>query len=175
MHCESHPSMKLQKSTGTQNFAPDMYICKQFCAVINSYFCMHIGLKHTSPSFTANTCNFENNDSWYFIIKFYHWVFNWYWLTWNTSLQLFICSLQSWNRYSPLPQPAHSGFRTGSPSSSSSGSLTELKTVVPPDPYSNLPPDSRRVVDSVASMGFPKAQAARAVEKLGADQKEVGL
>lgn len=47
--------------------------------------------------------------------------------------------------------------------------------MVPPDPYSNLPPDSRRVVDSVASMGFPKAQAARAVEKLGADQKEVGF
>lgn len=79
----------------------------------------------------------------------------------------------SWNRYSPLPQPAQSGFRTGSPSSLSSGSLTEPKTVVPPDPYSNLPPDSRRVVDSVASMGFPKTQAARAVEKLGADQKEV--
>lgn len=57
----------------------------------------------------------------------------------------------------------------------SSGSLTEPKTVVPPDPYSNLPPDSRRVVDSVASMGFPKAQASRAVEKLGADQKEVIL
>lgn len=79
----------------------------------------------------------------------------------------------SWNRYSPLPQPAQSGFTTGSPSSLSSGSLTEPKTVVPPDPYSNLPPDSKRVVDSVASMGFPKAQAARAVEKLGADQKEV--
>lgn len=47
--------------------------------------------------------------------------------------------------------------------------------MVPPDPYSNLPPDSRQVVDSVASMGFPKAQAARAVEKLGADQKEVIL
>lgn len=47
--------------------------------------------------------------------------------------------------------------------------------MVPPDPYSNLPPDSRRVVDSVASMGFPKAQAARAVEKLGADQKEVKM
>lgn len=57
----------------------------------------------------------------------------------------------------------------------SSGSLTEPKTVVPPDPYSNLPADSRRVVDSLASMGFPKAQAARAVEKLGADQKEVIL
>eukprot|EP00105_Crassostrea_gigas_P011378 XP_011427005.1 PREDICTED: probable histone-lysine N-methyltransferase set-2 isoform X2 [Crassostrea gigas] len=82
-------------------------------------------------------------------------------------------SKQSWNRYSPLPQPAQSGFTTGSPSSLSSGSLTEPKTVVPPDPYSNLPADSRRVVDSVASMGFPKAQAARAVEKLGADQKEV--
>lgn len=47
--------------------------------------------------------------------------------------------------------------------------------MVPPDPYSNLPADSRRVVDSLASMGFPKAQAARAVEKLGADQKEVIL
>lgn len=47
--------------------------------------------------------------------------------------------------------------------------------MVCPDPYSNLPPDSRRVVDSVASMGFPKAQASRAVEKLGADQKEVIL
>lgn len=47
--------------------------------------------------------------------------------------------------------------------------------MVPPDPYSNLPADSRRVVDSLASMGFPKAQAARAVEKLGADQKEVKM
>lgn len=80
---------------------------------------------------------------------------------------------QSWNRYSPLPQPAQTGFGTESPSPLSSSSLTEPKTVIDVDPYNNLPQDSKRVVDTVASMGFSKASAARAVEKLGADQKEV--
>ncbi|XP_061172588.1 ubiquitin-associated protein 1-like isoform X2 [Saccostrea echinata] len=82
-------------------------------------------------------------------------------------------SKQSWNRYSPLPQPAQPGFRTGSPSSLTSGSTTDLKMVVNVDPYNNLPPDSKRIVDSVVGMGFSKAGAARAVEKLGADEKEV--
>ncbi|XP_048734685.2 ubiquitin-associated protein 1-like isoform X2 [Ostrea edulis] len=80
-------------------------------------------------------------------------------------------SKQSWNRYSPLPQP---GFGTGSLSSlSSASSITDVKTVIDVDPYDKLPPESKRVVDSVVGMGFPKPRTARAVETLGADEKEV--
>ncbi|XP_062599160.1 ubiquitin-associated protein 1-like [Saccostrea cucullata] len=74
-------------------------------------------------------------------------------------------SQASWNRYSTLPQPAQPGLQTGS--------TTDLKMVVNVDPYNNLPQDSRRIVDNVVGMGFSKACAARAVEKLGADEKEV--
>jgi hypothetical protein len=78
---------------------------------------------------------------------------------------------QSWNRYSPLPQP---GFGPESLHSvSSASSLTDVKTVVDVDPYDRLSLESKRVVDSVVGMGFPKARTARAVERLGADQKEV--
>lgn len=167
MHNKSHPLMKSQK---VLKISPPtcMYCTSILCRYQFIFLHAHRVKLHLPFPLTPN--NYKNNwdDSWYFIRTFLSLI--------DISRQpttIYISSLQSWNRYSPLPQPAQSGFTTRSPSSLSSGSLTEPKTVVPPDPYSNLPPDSRRVVDSVASMGFPKAQAARAVEKLGADQKEV--
>ena len=43
-----------------------------------------------------------------------------------------------------------------------------------PDPFSTLTTSEKTYVTMIASMGFPKARAARAVLRLKADEKEVG-
>lgn len=42
-----------------------------------------------------------------------------------------------------------------------------------PDPYDELTEDSRKFVDAIADMGFPRAQVSRTVKHLGADEKTV--
>ncbi|KAK3097815.1 hypothetical protein FSP39_013436 [Pinctada imbricata] len=79
----------------------------------------------------------------------------------------------SWNKYTPLPTP-RSGFSPPitSPSSKSSSS-SEMASPGEIDPYLRLPGDAQRLVDSLVSMGFSRPRVARAVERIGTDEKEV--
>ncbi|XP_013396166.1 ubiquitin-associated protein 1 isoform X3 [Lingula anatina] len=78
---------------------------------------------------------------------------------------------QAWNRYSPLPSTP----QTSSPPQAGPARATPPPRPAPRErnPYSKLSNESQRLVDSVVSMGFPQARVARAVEKLGMDDKQV--
>ena len=41
------------------------------------------------------------------------------------------------------------------------------------DPYFSLSSEAQRAVDNVVNMGFSRPRAARAVDKIGRDEKEV--
>ncbi|XP_013396282.1 ubiquitin-associated protein 1-like isoform X1 [Lingula anatina] len=81
------------------------------------------------------------------------------------------CSASAWNRYSPLPSTP----QTSSPPQAGPARATPPPRPAPRErnPYSKLSNESQRLVDSVVSMGFPQARVARAVEKLGMDDKQV--
>lgn len=75
---------------------------------------------------------------------------------------------QSWNRYSPLPDPAGQGIEQ--PTSVSMPAVPS-RPAKPPSPY--LSSEARASVDNLITMGFPKEAVIRAVSKIGNDEKEV--
>ncbi|XP_052795704.1 ubiquitin-associated protein 1-like isoform X1 [Mya arenaria] len=76
---------------------------------------------------------------------------------------------QAWNRFSPLP-PAGSGSEGGVPLHVGLPGLEKTQTQ---DKYSRLDTEARASVDNLTTMGFSKDRVIRAVDKLGADEKEV--
>lgn len=76
---------------------------------------------------------------------------------------------QPWNRYSPLPPTPRSVSEQPStvslPSVVSVGNQQDL--------YSQLSTEAQGCVDRLVTMGFQKERVARAVEKIGRDEKEV--
>lgn len=92
---------------------------------------------------------------------------------------------QLWNPYKPLPPPPRSYSpdpRSGSSSSPSPNQRVSpipqpsATLITPPpeaDPYSSLSAEAQGFVNTLTSMGFSRSRAARAVQKFGADEKEV--
>ncbi|XP_053405056.1 ubiquitin-associated protein 1-like [Mercenaria mercenaria] len=72
---------------------------------------------------------------------------------------------QPWNRYSPLPPTPRSA--------SEQPSTVSLPARTSPDLYRELSTEAQGCVDKLAMMGFQKDRLARAVEKIGHDEKEV--
>jgi hypothetical protein len=99
--------------------------------------------------------------------------------------QFFCLKVQAWNPYKPLPPTPVCDQRS---SSSSTESLPNDHTPAPsqpsqppapvavqsePDPYNSLSSEAKNFVNSLTAMGFTRSRASRAVEKFGADEKEV--
>lgn len=84
-------------------------------------------------------------------------------------------SLQTWNPYSVLPStPSGSRPTSGSISNNEARSDTMGNTSSLPDPFHELSIDAQRLVNSISDMGFPRPRVARAVHKLGENDKQVG-
>lgn len=99
----------------------------------------------------------------------------------------FLDFFQLWNPYKPLPPPPRSYSpdpRSGSSSSPSPNQRVSpipqpsATLITPPpeaDPYSSLSAEAQGFVNTLTSMGFSRSRAARAVQKFGADEKEVSV
>ena len=109
-----------------------------------------------------------------------------------------LCVLQPWNPYKPLPPTPVSELRSSSSSteslptdpqqspsphvpSPSSATFTTSSVAAAPalhpevDPYHSLSSDAKTFVNNLTAMGFSRSRASRAVEKFGADEREVWL
>lgn len=101
-------------------------------------------------------------------------------------------STEPWNPYKPLPPTPVSGQRSSSSSSESlpndhqcsysppasrpppaRASQGMLSTQSELDPYNSLSSEAKVFVNNLTAMGFSRSRAARAVQKFGADEKEV--
>lgn len=82
---------------------------------------------------------------------------------------------QSWSRQPPVPpvRSRHNGqvSQSSVETSCSDDSPTDSNQVN--DPFPNMSQEAQNFVQQYLSMGFPRARVARAVEKLGLDEKEV--
>ena len=81
---------------------------------------------------------------------------------------MFFFSLQNWNHYSILPSTPRSTSNTPP----SPKTLANAKPKLP-NPYDSLSHEAQRFVENITDMGFPRARVARAVQKLGNDDKQV--
>ena len=76
---------------------------------------------------------------------------------------------QAWNPYPIVPPTGTTSAASFNGSSiANGGSSSRL-----PDPYSNFNPEGKRFINRVTDMGFSRARVARAVEKLGENDKKV--
>nr|KAG5703654.1 hypothetical protein BaRGS_002528 [Batillaria attramentaria] len=107
----------------------------------------------------------------------------------GSQVQVTSHSPQPWNPYKPLPPTPHSHSPDMRSASSSSGSpspdlrrspgphLPTTSTAMPAspelDPYNSLSHEAKAFVNNLTSMGFSRSRAARAVQKFGADEREV--
>ncbi|XP_064620272.1 ubiquitin-associated protein 1-like isoform X2 [Lineus longissimus] len=80
---------------------------------------------------------------------------------------------QTWNRYSPLPPSTNMRNSVSDTSRGSTPTSSESPTASLPDPFARLSREEQQFTMSITDMGFPRAQVARAVQKLGADGKQV--
>lgn len=83
---------------------------------------------------------------------------------------------QSWARYSPLPptpSPRPTEDRPRSTNLPCYVAIPESTSTVGQDLYNRLTKEAQGCVDKLTSMGFPRDRVARAVQKLGQDEKEV--
>ncbi|CAE1225185.1 unnamed protein product [Acanthosepion pharaonis] len=82
---------------------------------------------------------------------------------------------QSWSRHPPVPpiRSRHNGqvSQSSVETSCSDDSPTDCNQVN--DPFPTMSQEAQNFVQQYLSMGFPRARVARAVEKLGLDDKEV--
>ncbi|KAK7116196.1 ubiquitin-associated protein 1-like isoform X2 [Littorina saxatilis] len=82
-------------------------------------------------------------------------------------------SPQPWNPYKPLPPTPVSELRSSSSSTESLPTDQHHSNNTEVDPYNSLSSEAKNFVNNLTSMGFSRSRASRAVEKFGADQKEV--
>lgn len=84
---------------------------------------------------------------------------------------------QSWSRHSPLPPiRARSNGQVSQGSvdtSCSDDSPTDYTQAT--DPFSALSQEAQTFAQQYLSMGFPRARVARAVQKLGLQEKDVSI
>ena len=85
--------------------------------------------------------------------------------------------LQSWNRYSPLPPPPvrnQSSVTSPEPVSAQHISSHDGEQAKSDDDVTDiqLSEEAKTAVGNLVSMGFSKTRVARAVQRLGSDEKE---
>lgn len=78
--------------------------------------------------------------------------------------------MQLWNQCQPLPGI---GQPINAPKPETDSSPDDFCSPSDLDPYTQMSLSSKAIVDHLVAMGFSKPRAARAVEKLGEDEKEV--